>query len=51
MWRENGIKITTTVSVPSEIAKATWISCDNREIDSLEGIQFFYGNLVARVLL
>lgn len=26
---------------PSEIAKATWISCDNREIDSLEGIQFF----------
>ena len=25
---------------PSEIAKATWISCDNREIDSLEGIQF-----------
>ena len=26
---------------PSEIAKATWISCDNREIDSLERIQFF----------
>ena len=26
---------------PSEIAKATWISCDNREIDSLEGIQLF----------
>lgn len=26
---------------PSEIANAKWISCDNREIDSLEGIQFF----------
>ena len=26
---------------PSEIAAAKWITCDNREIDSLEGIQFF----------
>ena len=52
MWREeSGIKITTTDFSPSEIAESTWISCDNREIDSLEGIQVFYGNLVARVLL
>ena len=36
-WDKNGDKYFS----PSEIAKATWISCDNREIDSLEGIQFF----------
>ena len=26
---------------PSEIAEATWISCDNKEISNLKGIEFF----------
>lgn len=36
-WDENGDNRFS----PSEIAKAKWISCDNKEISNLKGIEFF----------
>ena len=37
LWDTNGDKYFS----PSEIASAKWISCDNKEISNLKGIEFF----------
>ncbi|GLX72027.1 InlB B-repeat-containing protein [Faecalibacterium taiwanense] len=37
LWDTNGDKYFS----PSEIANAKWISCDNKEISNLKGIEFF----------